>query len=147
MYTGVLSNHRRRLIAGATVLAVGGAVSGQALALSPYTVHVSVVPSVVTKSHDFRITAAGRSSNASILTVFIDPHKCALTAKVEVTRPKAVKIISQTVVHHYTKTRVGTATVVGAHHVCAYLTAVPPQPSLLLQYARATAPYTVVPAP
>jgi len=147
MYRTVFSNHRRRILAAAAVLAVGGALSGQALASAPYTVHVNVVPSTVTKSHVFKVTATGRSSNASILTVFIDPHVCALAAKVEAARPKAVKIISHMVVHLYTKSRLGTAKVLGTHHVCAYLTAVPPQPPLSLQYARAAALYRVVAAP
>ena len=101
------------------------------------------MPNTLPKLAHFRVTASGHSSNASQLTVFLDNRACATTAREETSHPRAVKIISTVVVHVYSKARTLLARVVGGHYACAYLTAVPPQPPLSLQYARASAPYKV----
>lgn len=134
-----------RLTAGVAALALAGIVSSGALAAAPYTVKVTAVPSVVPKLGHVTLTASGLSSNASRLTVFIDPHSCAITAKAENLRPKAVKTISHVVVHKYTRTRLITTKVQGVRFVCAYLTAVAPSPPLSLQYAVAGTRYVVTP--
>ena len=60
------------------------------------------------------------------------------------THPKALKVISHLVVNNFTRVRTRHATVVGVHHVCAYLTALPPKPPLKLQYATDATTFKVV---
>jgi hypothetical protein len=131
----------RWIAAGAAALVVAGVSSGAALALPPYSVHITV-QSTITKSSQFEIVVAGNSANLSRLIVFTDRRLCALTAGRESSHPKAVKIIAQNVVGAYSKVRTLQAKVVGQHEVCAYLRATPPSS---LQRARATAAYNVVP--
>jgi len=144
MYRTVFVRHRRRAIAGIAVLAAAGAVSGEALASSPYSVVVTTMPGVLHKGQLMDIIATGHSSNASRLTVFVDPLPCASLATVEVTHPKALKVISHIVVNNFTRVRTRHATVIGVHHVCAYLTALPPKAPLKLQYATDTTSFKVV---
>jgi hypothetical protein len=132
-----------RLTGGLVVLALTAALSVPALAAAPYTVALKL-PSTVKKGHAIKITAAGLSSNASSLSVFVSLHPCAKTAKAEAGIATA-KIISHGVVHHYSKSASPVAGVAGRHYACAYLTAVPPAK---LTYARASKAYIVVaPAP
>jgi hypothetical protein len=48
------------------------------------------------------------------------------------------------VVHNFTRVRSLHANVIGVHHVCAYLTALPPKPPLKLQYATDATTFKVV---
>ena len=57
--------HRRSLAAGAAAVVLAGGVTGAALAGSPYTVTVTVVPSTAPVPGSFKVTASGLSSNLS----------------------------------------------------------------------------------
>jgi hypothetical protein len=113
--------------------------TGAALAIVPYTVHLTV-PATVTKGNPFSVAAAGYSANLSQLTVFLDNRVCAKTSAREDSHPKAVKIITAPVVGNYTKTQTAHALILGTHHACAYLTAPPPAG---FPRAHAAASYTV----
>jgi hypothetical protein len=135
------STGRRRAIAALVALTVAGALAGQALASGAYSVHLSV-PSKVDKGDKFTVTSAGAASNAAGLTVFLATHKCKKSAKAEAA--VGTKIISDRVVHTYSKSATKTASVPGKHFACAYLSSVPPA---TLTYARASKAYTVVVVP
>jgi hypothetical protein len=120
-------------------LAATGFLCGVAMAMAPYTVHITV-PGTVKKSHSFVLKVFGFSANASQLTVFRANQTCAATAARERMVPGAVQIINQNVVNSYSVSKPGKAQVLGKHYVCAYLTGLPPQS---LPRAHAKAAYTV----
>ena len=108
------------------VLAIAGTSSGAAVALPPYTVHITV-PSTVKKGQPFDLKVAGNSANTSVLRVFLSNRACALRASGEARRPHAATIILKQVTGLYTVTRSPTSVILGTHYVCAYLTGLPPQ--------------------
>lgn len=150
MHRALKAIHRRQLATGATVLVLAGALSGVALAGSPYTVMVKVAPSTVPVPGTFTVTATGLSSNRSRLKVFLNAHSaCAATAAADAAIAGDVLIISPAlgVVGSYIRTR-AVSTVSGAsgargpgqHEACAYLIAWPPS---TLPRAHASAAYAV----
>jgi hypothetical protein len=112
---------------------------GPALAMPPYTVHITV-PSTVKKGQTFDLRVYGFSANTSKLAVFRDNAACATTAALEHTHPGATQFIGQNVTGNYAVTKSLTAVTAGKHYICAYLTGLPPQS---LPRAHAMASYTV----
>ena len=142
--------HRRQLVTGIAAVALAGALSGIALAGSPYTVTVKVVPATTPVPGTFKVTASGLSSNLSRLKVFLNATKaCAPTAAADAAIAGDVLIISPAsgVVHAYVRSK-SLSTVAGAtgvrgpgrHEACAYLIAWPPS---TLPRAHASASYAV----
>jgi hypothetical protein len=135
----------RRLLVIACVAGFvsASAWSGGALAISPYTVAVRVVPNHVQLQGVFNVTASGHSANLSRLKVFLNKSvPCRPTAFGDATVASDVLLINTTVVHGYVKTKAFTAVNLGNHFACAYLTSVPPPTKTLLR-ARASAPYAI----
>ena len=143
MYRAVRVCRRPLLIACVGGLAIAGAWSGAALAGSPYTVAVKVVPGQVLQHGVSKVTASGNSSNLSRLEVFLNKSApCKLTAAGDAAVATDFLLVNTTVVHVYIKTKAFTAANLGNHFACAYLTSVPP-PSPTLLRARASASYVV----
>ena len=141
---------RWQLAAGVATLVCAGALSGVALAGSPYTVMVKVAPRTVPVPGTFTVTATGLSSNRSRLEVFLNAHHaCAATAAADAAIAGDVLIVSPAagVVGSYVHTK-SVSTVSGAsgprgpgrHEACAYLIAWPPS---TLPRAHASAAYAV----
>jgi hypothetical protein len=122
-----------------TALVAGGAMCGTAVAMSPYTVHLSL-PSTAKKGTSFHLRVYGESANTSKLTVFHDNAACATTSAREHARAGAMLFISKNVTGAYSVSATGHAVAVGKHYICAYLTGLPPQS---LPRAHAMAAYTV----
>jgi hypothetical protein len=144
------ATHRRRLAACAAAVAAAGCLTGAALAGSPYTVTVKVVPATTPIPGSFKVTASGLSANLSRLKVFLNTAKaCAPTAAADAAIAGDVLVIAPAsgVVHAYTRSK-SFATVAGAtgprgegrHEACAYLIAWPPS---TLPRAHASASYAV----
>ena len=150
MHRFLKATSRRRLAAGAAAVAVAGCLTGAALAGSPYTVAVKVVPATTPIPGTFKVTASGLSANLSRLKVFLNTAKaCAPTAAADAAIAGDVLVIAPAsgVVHAYTRSKSFT-TVAGAtgprgegrHEACAYLIAWPPS---TLPRAHASASYAV----
>jgi hypothetical protein len=150
MHRTLKAIHRRQLITAAATLALACGLSGVAVAGSPYTVIVKVVPSTVPVPGAFKVTASGLSSNRSRLRVFLNAASaCAATAAADAAIAGDVLIISPVpgVVGSYVRSRT-LSTVSGAsgargpgrHEACAYLIAWPPS---TLPRAHASAAYAV----
>jgi hypothetical protein len=135
---------------GIAALVLAGVLSGVALAGSPYTVTVKVVPTTAPVPGTFKVTASGLSSNLSRLKVFLNAAAaCAPTAAADAAIAGDVLIISPVsgVVHAFVRSRT-LSTVAGAtgarspgrHEACAYLVAWPPS---TLPRAHASVSYAV----
>jgi hypothetical protein len=115
----------RGLMAVLGAVVIAGGASATALAMNPYTVHIKV-PSTVKHGSSFKATVSGESANTSILRVFHDEQSCAATPAREAAHAHAAQIINKHVTNAYSVTKTGSATTLGKHYLCAYLTALPP---------------------
>jgi hypothetical protein len=128
-------------IAAVAALVLVGAFSGVAIAGSPYTVHVKVVPKAVPLPGKFKVTASGMSANTSWLRVLLNAHHvCASTAKTDASFAGDTQIIAKQVTGVYSASKTETASKEGQHHACAYLTSLGPS---FLPRAHASFVYTV----
>lgn len=150
MHRTLKVTHRRRLAVGAAAAMLACCLTGAALAGSPYTVTLKVVPSTAPVPGTFKVTANGLSSNRSRLKVFLNTAKaCAPTAAADAAIAGDVLVIAPAsgVVGSYVRSKTFN-TVAGAsgprgegrHEACAYLIAWPPS---TLPRAHASASYAV----
>jgi hypothetical protein len=132
---------RRWLIGGIAAVVLTGAFSAVAVAGSPYTVNVKVVPSTVPLNHPFKVTMFGLSANTSVLRLYLNRAKpCALTAAADAATPGNVLRFATQVTNAYSITKTFVGKLEGRHFACAYLNGLPPQK---FPRARAGASYAV----